>query len=442
MNGDPVLSLPLQATLFFPISGNPAGFNHFGAAEWLLRRNPAWERVVFVLSNGIHPDPTKPDAEAGRELRLELLTTAIAELGDEERSHLARLASRAGEALRVNPANLTVWTREFAFPRAVRTAETVQALREAHPQGEGRINWFAGSDLVARMADPLIFSDEDLACLASRCHYAILEREGHPLEDALQGLAAARGVSLDCRSFRAADMPPWLAPFLQLSSTHIRNATQAGDPLGAMLPAGAAGLIARHGLYRGAPDTGRAGREGPRSAWQLELERLQARLEALAGDLHERLARNHHGGRPHTFSLAEATVGGVLTQAFAGRSGASLFFRQARFAYDQRAKQALTGDDAGDLSAVSQEMAVALAQGMREQAGTDFALAETGMAGPPDGRRRSFKNGLCHLALVTPKGVHTDRIRLNSFLTRREHQLAFSIHALERMAEWLAADGF
>jgi nicotinamide mononucleotide (NMN) deamidase PncC len=76
---------------------------------------------------------------------------------------------------------------------------------------------------------------------------------------------------------------------------------------------------------------------------------------------------------------------------------------------------------------------------MRGQGGTDFALAESGMAGPPDGKRRSFKNGLFHLALITPKGEHTHHAQFNPFLTRKEHQHLFAIHALARVREWLGA---
>ena len=226
-----------------------------------------------------------------------------------------------------------------------------------------------------------------------------------------------------------------LTPFLELSSTRIRYAAEAGDPLGAMLPDGVAELIAGEGLYRGAPP-------GVLSPWRGELDGLQRELERAAGKLSARLTHNQAAGKAHSFSLVEASVGGLLTHAFGGRSGASVFFRQARFAYDLHAKETLIGGGLEGRSAVSDEGAVALAQGMRAQGATDFALAETGMAGPPDGRRRSFKNGLCHIALVTPKAVHTERIQLNPFATRREHQYRFAIHALNKTSQWLDQDGF
>ncbi len=341
MTGEAVLSLPLESTLFFPVSGNPIGFNHFAAAEWLLRENPAWERVVFVLSNGIHPDPTKPDAEAGRELRLEILTRAIAELADVERSQLARSAQREGETLRATAENLLVCTREFAFPHAVPTVDTIVAIREAHPGSDAPVNWFAGSDLIARMAEPAIFAGEDLARLARHCHYAILEREGHPLSPALERLKKERGVELDHQRFEAGRLPGWLGPFLRLSSTRIRFAAEAGDPLGAMLPQGAAELLLESGLYgakrnlHGVHGDTTAEKDmkeeeeekGSLSERRRLLDSLRERVEAEAARLSEHLTRNQAAGRPHSLSLVEATVGGVLTHAFAGRSGASVFFR-------------------------------------------------------------------------------------------------------------------
>ena len=443
---DDIFALPLQCTLFFPVSANPVGFNHFAAAEWLLRGNPAWRNVVFIPSNGHHPDPTKADAELPQQARLELLRSAIAEVAMEDRSHLARLAAQTGEALRIGAHNLFCWPWEFSFPRAVPTAETVAAIRDAHAADEAKINWFAGSDLVTRMGDARIFSSDDLTLLSSQCHYAIMEREGYPLDKALESLAATRGVELAHQSGLLGKLPPWLAPFLELSSTSIRNAAEAGDPLGAMLPAGAAEMILAEGHYRPGRAAARlVDRAGEvleeRSALQLELARLGGVLEEEAGRLCDRLAHNHGQGAAHTFSLVEASVGGLLTAAFAGRSGASRYFFQSRFAYDERAKRSLIGEGKAP-SAVSDKMALALARGMREQGKTDFALAESGMAGPPDGQRRSFKNGLCHMALVTPKGEFTHHARFNPFLTRKEHQHLFAIEALARVNEWMAEDGY
>ncbi len=448
-----VQSLPFQSTLFFPLSANPAGYNHLAAAEGLLRADASLERVVFIPSNGHHPDPTKADAQVDGQERLALLRTTLQAFGDPEQCFFARRAKAQGEPLRLTPERMVVWCSEFAHARAVPTQETMALLRGARPEDQHPLRWFAGSDLLARMADPRIFSQEHLAYFAENCRYALLERTGFDTGDAVQALIQKRSIRLAHDLFRAADFSPWLAPFLQLSSTHIRHAAEAGDPLAAMIPQPTVERILQGGTYHMGQPVARLVTENgdpiaSRTALQLRLEGLESELEAQGSALATRLAASHGAanraaGRPYSFSVVEATVGGWLTRALAGRSGASRYFRQSRFAYDQRAKESLLGGEAPPKgSAVSKEMAIALARGMAREAGTDFALAETGMAGPPDGNRRSMKNGLCKIALVTPKGVHHAEVQFHPFETRREHQLQFAVRALALTLEWLTEDGY
>lgn len=428
--------LPFDSTLFFPLSGNPIGFNHLAAAEWMLRRNPDWRRVVFVLSNGRHPDPTKPGAEVDAATRLELCQLAIAAAADPARSFLAKQAAQAGEALRLGPETCGVSTRELREQTAVRTAQMLGWLRAEAPPGQGPIFWCVGTDLLRRMADPRIFSDEDLPVIARECRLAVLERPGEPAAaEALALVRARRGIALPCEVFPLAQVPEWLGKFLRLSSTLIRHAAEAGDPLGGMLPAGAAERIAREGLYRtgriGARLLAPDGRElGARTQWQLAVEAAQAALDGEAARLFDLLSQRHAAREPHGLAIVEGCVGGVLTAALAGRAGASRFFRQARFAYDRQAKVNLIGQYPKEQSAASTEMVVALARALRREAQADYCVAESGMAGPPDGTRRSFKNGECWLAAVGPHGERTEHVALNPFLTRKEHMLEFSRRAL------------
>lgn len=434
----------LASTLLFPLSGNPIGFNHFALAEWLLRSQPGLERVCFVLSNGYHPDPTKRDATVPAQERLRLCELACDTVTDPARSYLARQAELAGERLRLGSAALEISTLEFAFNRAVRTAELLPLLRAREPDYTGRLHWCAGSDLVARMANPRIFDQADLESLAAACHYHLLEREGDALAEALAHLERARGLRLVCTAHPRAELPAWLGTFLALSSTRIRDAAEAGDPLAGMLPASAAERIVAEGHYRpGAPvarvlDAG--GHElGTRSALALRLEALQDQLQADAAELAGALTARREQGRPHTLALVETSTGGLLTAALAARSGASRYFLQSRFAYDARAKAALLGAPPGP-GAVSEPVVRALAQAMRTEAGADFALAESGMAGPPDAARRSLKSGQCWLAVAGPTGERSELLQLNPFLTRREHQLRFARATLALLLRALRTD--
>ncbi len=428
-----------QATLHFPISADPVGFHHLAAAEWMLRTDPELERVVFILSNGIHPDPTKANAAADAETRLELLERSLRDVGDPEHSALARQAERAGESLRIGPECSSVSRIELAHSRAVRMAESVAELRRTSAGGE-RLAFFAGSDLVRRMANEAIFSADDLEELALHCVFAVLGRADDSIEDALAELRSKRGVELDVRPRPLADVPDWLSAFLQLSSTCIRPAAEAGDPLGGMLPRPAAAWMDSRGLYRrgslaarlSSPD----GRPlGERSQLELEIEALEQRVRLAGAALGEALDARRVAQQPHTLALVETSAGGLITAALAGRAGASRYFRQSRFAYDGLSKEQLTGLDRR--SSVSGEMVAALAVAMRREASTDFAIAESGMAGPPDGRRRSLKSGLCWLAFATPDDVETETLELHPFGTRREHQLGFALRALEGLANRL-----
>ena len=81
-------------------------------------------------------------------------------------------------------------------------------------------------------------------------------------------------------------------------------------------------------------------------------------------------------------------------------------------------------------SSVSQTRALNLARVMQRQSGADWALAETGMAGPPSNDRNSTKNGQCYLGLVISTEVRYKFLEFNPFFSRKEHQLMFAIEAL------------
>lgn len=436
----------MDETLFFPITGDPVGFNHFAAAEIVIRQIPALKRVVFIPSNGLHPDPTKQNALADKKSRLAWLEESISLCNNPATSHLAKQAQRAENPLIISPENLSVWDYEYGFNQPVPTAQTLAAIAEAHitPQnekpGKGAIHWLAGTDLIQRMSEKNIFSDDELNTQATHCTYVILERAGASAQKALKHLEKIRGVALN--ALIISDIPPHLIPYLSLSSTHIRHGAEAGDPLGAMLPAPIAQKIVAGGIYNEGKtkwilcDSGKT-EQGRISTLEAETRALQHKLDEAGKEISDWLKEAATKEQPHTLSLAEATVGGVLTSALAGRTGASTFFKQARFAYDKVAKETLIGPIQAGESAVSETMVQQMAEAMNAQSQTHYALAESGMAGPPDGKRRSMKSGICHFALATPKGTHTSVIEANPFLTRKEHQLLFSIGILTQTLQWL-----
>lgn len=83
-----------------------------------------------------------------------------------------------------------------------------------------------------------------------------------------------------------------------------------------------------------------------------------------------------------TLAVAESVTGGYLAGRLCAVPGASAVFKGAVVAYDPAVKHSMLGVPEGPV--VSEETAVAMAQGVREAMGADIGLATTGVAGPEE----------------------------------------------------------
>ena len=86
-----------------------------------------------------------------------------------------------------------------------------------------------------------------------------------------------------------------------------------------------------------------------------------------------------------TVALAESCTGGLLAKLLTDISGASEYFTHGWVTYSNRAKTTELGVPADLIErcgAVSEEVARAMAQGARKEAGVDYAIGITGIAGP------------------------------------------------------------
>jgi len=89
--------------------------------------------------------------------------------------------------------------------------------------------------------------------------------------------------------------------------------------------------------------------------------------------------------RGYTISVAESCTGGHITNLLTNISGSSVYLERGIISYSNAAKVELlkvNEDTISEYGAVSQEVAIQMAKGIRSISGTDIGLAVTGIMGP------------------------------------------------------------
>ena len=92
--------------------------------------------------------------------------------------------------------------------------------------------------------------------------------------------------------------------------------------------------------------------------------------------------------RGQTIATAESCTGGLIAAALTEIPGSSVWYMAGWVTYSNAAKQRDLGVDGSLLlqhGAVSGPVVEAMARGARERAGTDWAVAASGVAGPSGG---------------------------------------------------------
>ena len=112
--------------------------------------------------------------------------------------------------------------------------------------------------------------------------------------------------------------------------------------------------------------------------------------------------------RGWTIALAESATGGLVASRFTAVPGVSEVFRGAIVPYAADVKDSVLGVDIGD-GVVTEEVAVALAEGVRERFGSDVGVGVTGSAGPVPLERDV---GTMIVAVVTPEGSGVRTLRM------------------------------
>jgi PncC family amidohydrolase len=158
------------------------------------------------------------------------------------------------------------------------------------------------------------------------------------------------------------------------------------------------------------------------------LEELAARLQQVA------LARGI------TVATAESCTGGLVGHAITMVAGSSGYYRGGVVGYADEVKVAVLFVPAAAIErhgAVSAQVAVAMAEGVRRLVGCDYGVAVTGVAGP-DGGSDAKPVGLTYVAAAGPDGHEVRRHSWDGDRTGNKERSAGA--ALQLLCEVLTAD--
>ncbi len=194
---------------------------------------------------------------------------------------------------------------------------------------------------------------------------------------------------------------------------------------------------------------------GPPAERRARLQAMQARLAELAGDAvfarrEEETLEGVVGqllrraGR--TLAVAESCTGGLVAERITAVAGSSDYFAGGVVAYSNRLKTRLAGvpeDLLAAHGAVSEPVAVALAEGARRALGGDYGIGVTGIAGPGGGSEAK-PVGTVHLAVAGPDGLPSHRrVRFpgdRERVRRQASQLALDMLRRRLLADLAAAE--
>jgi nicotinamide-nucleotide amidase len=183
--------------------------------------------------------------------------------------------------------------------------------------------------------------------------------------------------------------------------------------------------------------------EGEEVQAALRLDEMEAAFRQVLGDdvagvdvadlsevVLEGLRRNRQ-----TLAVAESCTGGLMAAHLTDVPGASDVFLGGVVSYSNQAKEQLIDvphDKLVEYGAVSEEVARAMAVGVRARFGSDWGAGITGIAGPTGGTEEK-PVGLVHWAVAGPDGVWAkNRVFLGNRAIVREWSLNAALDLLRR----------
>lgn len=177
-------------------------------------------------------------------------------------------------------------------------------------------------------------------------------------------------------------------------------------------------------------------------AHQAGPEAAEGRLGEPAADLAELASRLGNAALAHDVRIAtaESCTGGLVGHAITAIAGSSRYFRGGVVSYADDVKADLLGVPPTTLErhgAVSAQVAVAMAEGVRRCIGSDVAVAVTGVAGP-DGGSDAKPVGLTYVAVASPTGHEVRRFVWQGDRAQNKERSAAA--ALELLLEAVSGD--
>lgn len=140
-----------------------------------------------------------------------------------------------------------------------------------------------------------------------------------------------------------------------------------------------------------------------------------------------------------TLGTAESCTGGLVAKRFTDLPGSSQVFKGGIVAYANEIKEKVLGVSPAVLeekSAVSPEVALAMAEGARKLLGCDIALSTTGVAGP-DRDDRGHEIGTMFVAIATPEGSYVRALNLGDRPMRQRQRTHTAHHAFDLARRYL-----
>jgi len=153
--------------------------------------------------------------------------------------------------------------------------------------------------------------------------------------------------------------------------------------------------------------------EAEQKSQEVKLEDFFAKMLSVIGQITDGQIAELLKRRHKSVSVAESVTGGLVAERLTNISGSSEYFMGGIIAYHSRIKVQELGVPGGLIAKegpVSQEVAAAMAEGIRRRFKTDIGLATTGCAGPLPTPPAPV--GLVYIALADDSGVDCRELHL------------------------------